>query len=127
MPDPLASKQRSAVRPADWDEDFYPDENGHLRKRIILKVSDFRSALVQGKLLAKKGLWISEFRIESGLNCGGHAFPTEGLLLGPILEEFKTKLLDEYHAIDASDLELYKLVDSVDEAFEYIQQAVKTH
>jgi hypothetical protein len=71
--------------------DFFPDENSELKKKIILKVSDYRSALVQGKLLAKKGLWISEFRIESGLNCGGHAFPTEGLLLGPILEEFKNK------------------------------------
>jgi hypothetical protein len=70
-------------------EDFYPDANGHLTKKIILKVSDYRSALVQGKLLAKKGLWVSEFRIESGLNCGGHAFPTEGILMGPILEEFK--------------------------------------
>ncbi|BAV06015.1 hypothetical protein SAMN05421788_10687 [Filimonas lacunae] len=70
---------------------FFPDENGYVKKKIILKVSDFRSALVQGKLLAKKGIWVSEFRIESGLNCGGHAFATEGLLLGPILEEFKTK------------------------------------
>jgi hypothetical protein len=70
-------------------EDFYPDANDHLIKKIILKVSDYRSALVQGKLLAKKGLWVSEFRIESGLNCGGHAFPTEGILMGPILEEFK--------------------------------------
>ena len=69
--------------------DFFPDENDRLRKKITLKVSDYRSALVQGKIFAKKGLWISEFRIESGLNCGGHAFPTEGLLLGPILEEFK--------------------------------------
>lgn len=60
-------------------------------KKIILKVSDYRSALVQGKLLAKKGIWVSEFRIESGLNCGGHAFATEGMLLGPILEEFKNK------------------------------------
>jgi hypothetical protein len=39
--------------------------------------------------LAKKGIWVSEYRIESGLNCGGHAFATDGLLLGPILEEFK--------------------------------------
>lgn len=72
-------------------EDFYPDKNGDLRKKIILKVSDFRSAFIQAKFLAKKGLWVSEFRIESGLNCGGHAFATEGYLLGPILEEFKTK------------------------------------
>ena len=71
--------------------DFFPDDNGNLKKKIILKVSDYRSALVQGKIFAKKGLWVSEFRIESGLNCGGHAFPTDGLLLGPILEEFKNK------------------------------------
>lgn len=71
--------------------DFYPDENGSFRKEIILKVSDFRSALTQGKFLAKKGLWVSEFRIESGLNCGGHAFSGSGNLMGPILEEFKQK------------------------------------
>ena len=71
--------------------DFYTDENGLLKKKIILKVSDFRSALIQAKFLAKKGLWVSEFRIESGLNCGGHAFATEGYLLGPILEEFKSE------------------------------------
>ncbi|MFW6227694.1 MAG: hypothetical protein ACOC31_06275, partial [Bacteroidota bacterium] len=70
-------------------DDFFPDENGYLRKKIILKVSDYRSALIQGRFLAKKGLWVSEFRIESGLNCGGHAFATEGFLLGPILHEFK--------------------------------------
>lgn len=69
--------------------DFFPDENGNVKKKIILKVSDYRSALVQGKVLAKKGIWISEFRIESGLNCGGHAFPTDGYLMGPILAEFK--------------------------------------
>ena len=71
--------------------DFYPDENELLKKKIILKVSDFRSAMIQGKFLAKKGLWISEYRIESGLNCGGHAFATDGHLMGPILEEFKTE------------------------------------
>ena len=73
----------------DTFNDFFPDEKGFLKKKIILKVSDFRSALTQGKILAKKGLWVSEFRIESGLNCGGHAFATDGLLLGPIMEEFK--------------------------------------
>jgi len=72
-------------------EDFFPDENGVFKKRIILKVSDYRSALIQGKFLAKKGLWVSEFRIESGLNCGGHAFATDGYLLGPVLAEFKEK------------------------------------
>ncbi len=72
-------------------KDFYPDENGNLKKKIILKVSDFRSAMIQGNFMAKKGLWISEYRIESGLNCGGHAFATDGFLLGPIMEEFKQK------------------------------------
>ena len=71
--------------------DFLPDAQGRLRKKVILKVSDLRSALVQGKILAKKGVWVSEYRIESGLNCGGHAFATDGILLGPILEEFKEK------------------------------------
>ena len=76
---------------AEQFSDFFPDETGKLKKKIILKVSDYRSALIQGKFLAKKGLWISEFRIESGLNCGGHAFATEGFLIGPILDEFKSK------------------------------------
>lgn len=70
-------------------EDFYPDSNGFIKKKIVLKVSDYRSALIQGKFLAKKGLWVSEYRIESGLNCGGHAFATDGYLMGPILSEFK--------------------------------------
>ncbi len=71
--------------------DFFPDENGVMKKKIILKVSDYRSALIQGKFFAKKGLWVSEYRIESGLNCGGHSFPSQGFLMGPILEEFKNK------------------------------------
>ncbi len=68
--------------------DFFPDDTGDIRKRIVLKVSDFRSALIQGKLLARQGLWVSEYRIESGLNCGGHAFGGKGTLLGPVLEQF---------------------------------------
>ena len=64
---------------------------GEFEKKIVIKVSDYRSALIQGKYLAKKGIWVSEFRIESGLNCGGHAFATDGFLMGPILEEFKMK------------------------------------
>ncbi len=83
-------------------DDFFPDENGNLKKKIILKVSDFRSAMIQGNFLAKKGLWVSEYRIESGLNCGGHAFATEGLLLGPIMEEFKqkkTELITSAHSL----------------------------
>ena len=69
-------------------EAFFPTEGAPPRKHIILKVSDYRSAFLQGKLLARRGIWVAEYRIESGLNCGGHAFPTEGVLLGPILEEF---------------------------------------
>lgn len=95
-------------------KDFFPNQNGELKKKITLKVSDFRSAMIQGSFLAKKGIWVSEYRIESGLNCGGHAFATDGLLLGPIMEEFKQRkeelitnahqlmvkaLLNEGHAI----------------------------
>lgn len=69
--------------------EFFPDGAGDLRKRVVLKVSDYRSALIQGKLLAKLGLHVSEFRVESGLNCGGHAFGGKGQLLGPILDEFR--------------------------------------
>lgn len=81
---------------------FFPDENEQIKKRIILKVSDYRSALVQGKFLAKKGIWVSEYRIESCLNCGGHAFATDGYLMGPILEEFKQKkqeLIEQVHEV----------------------------
>ncbi len=70
---------------------FLEMRDGEFVKKIVLKVSDHRSAIIQGKYLAKKGLWISEFRIESGLNCGGHAFASDGYMLGPILEEFKNK------------------------------------
>jgi len=83
-------------------EDFYPNEEGYIKKKIILKVSDYRSAIIQGKFLAKKGIWISEYRIESGLNCGGHAFATDGYLIGPILEEFKdnrNSLIDTTHEL----------------------------
>lgn len=75
-------------------EDFFPDSEGVVRKTLVLKVSDFRSAHVQGRLLARRGLWVSEFRIESGVNCGGHAFPTEGQLMGPILQEFADRRND---------------------------------
>jgi hypothetical protein len=83
-------------------EDFYPDENGEIKKKIVIKVSDYRSAFIQGKFLAKKGLWVSEYRIESGLNCGGHAFATDGYLMGPILAEFRDKrneLIQSIHKI----------------------------
>ena len=72
-------------------KDFYRDANGAIKKKIIIKVSDFRSALIQGKFLAMKGLEVNEFRIESGLNCGGHAFASQGYLLPTILQEFKAK------------------------------------
>lgn len=88
-------------------EDFYPDSKGNIKKKIVIKVSDYRSALIQGKFLAKKGLWVSEYRIESGLNCGGHAFATDGYLMGPILEEFKNnkqELLEAVHSILTSAL-----------------------
>lgn len=82
---------------------FKVNEDGEFSKKVVIKVSDYRSALIQGKYLAKKGIWVSEFRIESGLNCGGHAFATEGNLLGPILEEFK---LNRQELID-TQFEIY--------------------
>jgi len=72
-------------------KDFYRDQTGQIKKAIVLKVSDFRSALIQGKFLAKKGLEVAEFRIESGLNCGGHAFASDGHLLPVLLQEFRDK------------------------------------
>jgi hypothetical protein len=68
---------------------FFPIDGQPPKKRVILKVSDLRSAQVQGKLLTRRGIWVAEYRIESGLNCGGHAFPTAGVLFGPILESFR--------------------------------------
>ncbi|WP_299247681.1 hypothetical protein [uncultured Cytophaga sp.] len=99
--------------------DFYPSNN--MRKKIVIKVSDYRSALVQGKIFAKKGLWVSEFRIESGLNCGGHAFATDGLLMGPILEQFKNnreslyvELIDIYKkALSEKGEELNDFIPSI--------------
>ncbi|HBG69235.1 MAG: hypothetical protein A2W93_04155 [Bacteroidetes bacterium GWF2_43_63] len=79
--------------------DFFPDEKGHIRKKVTIKVSDYRSAIIQGKFLAKKGIWVSEYRMESGLNCGGHAFATDGFLMGPILEEFKNNRGELYQTV----------------------------
>ena len=92
-------------------DDFFPDANGYIKKKIILKVSDYRSAVIQGKFLAKKGLWVSEYRIESGLNCGGHAFATDGYLMGPILAEFRDKreeLINDTYAVCKVALEKNK-------------------
>ena len=72
-------------------KEFYRNAAGEISKKIIIKASDFRSALIQGKYLARKGLEVSEYRIESGLNCGGHAFPSQGLLLPTILKEIHSQ------------------------------------
>ncbi len=83
-------------------DDFVPNEDGVSKKTVTLKVSDYRSAMIQGRFLAKRGIWVSEFRVESGLNCGGHAFAAKGALMGPILEEFKSKgseLTESLHSI----------------------------
>jgi len=82
--------------------DFIPNQSGFSKKNVVLKVSDYRSAIIQGRFLAKRGIWVSEFRVESGLNCGGHAFAAKGSLMGPILEEFKNKggeLTESLHEI----------------------------
>jgi len=92
---------------ADFD-DFFPGADGSLKKKIVLKVSDYRSADIQGKFLAKRGIWVSEYRIESGLNCGGHAFTTKGMLLGPILDKFLKKrhvLIDRLFGIYTAALQ----------------------
>jgi len=47
--------------------------------------------------------------VESGLNCGGHAFASDGFLMGPILEEFRVKrqeLVAELHKIYNEALKL---------------------
>ncbi len=88
-------------------KDFYPDSSGKRKKKIILKISDYRSAFIQGKIFANKGLWISEFRLESGLNCGGHAFATDGYLMGPVLEEInfnRDTLKENMHALMCKSL-----------------------
>ena len=82
--------------------DFYRDSVGSIRKKITLKVSDFRSAMIQGKFLAQLGLEVGEYRIESGLNCGGHAFAANIRLLPSIVSEFKAKreqLSSGFHAL----------------------------
>ncbi|OGT06137.1 MAG: hypothetical protein A2103_03975 [Gammaproteobacteria bacterium GWF2_41_13] len=96
-------------------EDFFPDQNNALKKRICLKVSDYRSATIQGKYLAKHGLWVSEYRIESPLNCGGHAFINDGQLFGPILEEFKQRkdeFVESLHALYKNALKNLKKICS---------------
>ncbi|SHK79907.1 hypothetical protein [Fibrobacter sp. UWB12] len=72
-------------------KDFYRTRDKAPTKKIILKVSDYRSALVQGRYLAKKGLEVYEYRIESGVNCGGHAFFESKKLLLDVVQEFVEK------------------------------------
>lgn len=113
-------------------DDFFPDENGVLKKKVILKVSDYRSALIQGKMLAKRGIWVSEVTVESGLNCGGHAFATDGKLLGTILEEFKNnkqELVDELFAIcnEAIDNSSRKPFDKIPEMKINVQGGIGTY
>lgn len=38
----------------------------------------------------------------------------------PLIDFFKNSLYEKYHSIDEADLELFHLVDTVDEAFDYI-------
>lgn len=96
-------------------QDFYRDSVGHIKKRIVVKVSDFRSAMIQGRFLARKGLEVHEFRIESGLNCGGHAFASNGTVLPGILKEVREKrptlveqfrpLIEKYYKAMGKDLQ----------------------
>ncbi len=85
--------------------DFLPDDSGKMKKKVILKISDYKSMRVQSKLLASKGVWVSEYRIESGLNCGGHAFGSpSGQLAGPIVEE----IMANREKIHAEQLDAYR-------------------
>jgi uncharacterized protein (TIGR00730 family) len=43
----------------------------------------------------------------------------------PLIEFMKTKMLAEHQAIDPSDLDIFHLVDSVDEAYDYIIKNVR--
>lgn len=43
----------------------------------------------------------------------------------PLVEFFRHKLFEEHKAIDEADFELFRVVDTVDEAYDYIQSVVK--
>lgn len=43
----------------------------------------------------------------------------------PIIAQFRERLFEKYHSIDEKDLDIFKVVDTVDEAFEYIVANVK--
>lgn len=97
---------------------FYRDATGEPRKRIALKVSDLRSARIQGAYLARMGLEVSEYRIESGLNCGGHAFPTAGNLLPAVLRDFQASRRELVDGPRAKVLAYYR-----DQGWEYPESA----
>ncbi len=85
-------------------KDFYRTATHAPTKKVILKVSDYRSALVQGRYLAKKGVEVYEYRIESGVNCGGHAFFESKTFLLDVVREFVEKreeLFETTHAMIA--------------------------
>ncbi len=92
-------------------KDFYRTRDKAPTKKIILKVSDYRSALVQGRYLAKKGLEVYEYRIESGVNCGGHAFFESKKLLLDVVREFVEKRKDLFETTRAM---IAKFAQSVD-------------
>jgi hypothetical protein len=79
-------------------KDFYRTGTALPKKKIVLKVSDYRSALVQSRYLAKKGLEVYEYRIESGVNCGGHAFFESRKLLLDVVREFVEKRQELFEA-----------------------------
>ena len=82
-------------------KEFYRTRDKAPSKKIILKVSDYRSALVQGRYLAKKGLEVYEYRIESGVNCGGHAFFESKKLLLDVVREFVEKRKELFETTNA--------------------------
>jgi uncharacterized protein (TIGR00730 family) len=43
----------------------------------------------------------------------------------PLIAQFRERFYEKYHAIDENDLDLFKVVDTVDEAYEYIIANVK--
>ena len=92
-------------------KDFYRTRDKAPTKKIILKVSDYRSALVQGRYLAKKGLEVYEYRIESGMNCGGHAFFESKKLLLDVVREFVEKRKELFETTRAI---IAKFAQSVD-------------
>ncbi len=42
----------------------------------------------------------------------------------PIIAQFRERFFEKYHSIDEADIDIFKLVDTVDEAFEYITKNV---